>query len=103
VIYYEDYIVIEPGKTRRSKPKQLLTENEYREAREEYGDDSSSPRWAPRPSASCCKRLDLDATVAELQEQMRTTRSRSRSARSSSKRLKVVERLHRSREHARSG
>ena len=37
VLYYEDYIVIDEGKT-PLKPKQLLTEMEYREAREQYGD-----------------------------------------------------------------
>jgi DNA-directed RNA polymerase subunit beta' len=38
VIYYEDYMVIDPGKT-PLKPNQLLTDTEYREARDEYGDE----------------------------------------------------------------
>src|SRR4030088_1623784 len=38
VIYYEDYIVIDPGKTPLTKP-QLLNEVEYREAQEQYGED----------------------------------------------------------------
>src|SRR6202795_3976328 len=38
VIYYEDYIVIDPGKTALTKT-QLLTEVEYREAQEQYGED----------------------------------------------------------------
>src|SRR5512147_3081760 len=37
VIYYEDYIVIDPGKT-PLKRCQLLTENEYREAQDQYGE-----------------------------------------------------------------
>ena len=36
VIYYEDYMVIDPGKT-PLKLHQLLSEHEYREARETYG------------------------------------------------------------------
>ena len=36
VIYYEDYLVIDPGTT-PLKPHQLLTEVEYREAVETYG------------------------------------------------------------------
>jgi DNA-directed RNA polymerase subunit beta' len=36
VIYYEDYLVIDPGTT-PLKPHQLLTEVELREARETYG------------------------------------------------------------------
>jgi len=38
VIYYEDYIVIDPGNTPLTKT-QLLTEIEYREAQEQYGDE----------------------------------------------------------------
>src|ERR1700716_3628762 len=38
VIYYEDYIVIDPGKTPLTK-SQLLNEVEYREAQEQYGED----------------------------------------------------------------
>ena len=37
VIYYEDYIVIDPGQTPLQK-KQLLSEVEYREAQEKYGE-----------------------------------------------------------------
>ena len=39
VIYYEDYIVIDPGST-PLKQNQLLSEHEYREARETYGPDA---------------------------------------------------------------
>ncbi len=38
VIYYEDHLVIDPGKTPLTQ-KQLLNEIEYREAREQYGED----------------------------------------------------------------
>ena len=38
VIYYEDYIVIDPGKTPLTKC-QLLTEIEYREAQDQYGEE----------------------------------------------------------------
>src|SRR5437868_4219039 len=38
VIYYEDYIVIDPGKTPLQRA-QLLNEVEYREAQEQYGED----------------------------------------------------------------
>src|SRR5260370_17089768 len=38
VIYYEDYIVIDPGKTPLQKT-QLLNEVEYREAQEQYAED----------------------------------------------------------------
>lgn len=37
VIYFVSYIVLDPGETNLTK-MQLLTENEYREMREQYGD-----------------------------------------------------------------
>ena len=39
VIYYEDYLVIDPGNTPLVK-NQILTETEYREAQDSYGPDS---------------------------------------------------------------
>ena len=39
VIYYENYMVVDPGKT-PLELKQLLTDNEYRQAIDEYGDDA---------------------------------------------------------------
>src|SRR5207249_11084168 len=39
VIYYEDYLVIEPGNT-PMKQHQLLSEMEYREARQTYGTEA---------------------------------------------------------------
>src|SRR6201991_396306 len=38
VIYYEDYVVIDPGQTPLQKT-QLLNEAEYREAQDQYGDN----------------------------------------------------------------
>ena len=39
MIYYEDYVVTEPGNT-ALEVGQLLTENELREAEDTYGDGS---------------------------------------------------------------
>ena len=38
IIYFQDYVVVDPGDT-PLKERQLLTEDEYRKAREQYGDD----------------------------------------------------------------
>ena len=38
VIYYEDYVVIDPGQTPLQKT-QLLNEAEYREAQDQYGEN----------------------------------------------------------------
>jgi DNA-directed RNA polymerase subunit beta' len=62
VIYYEDYLVIDPGNT-PLKPHQLLNEHEYREARETYGAEAfvakmgaEAVREALSPSGSSCCR-----------------------------------------------
>ena len=39
VIYFQDYVVVDPGDTPLKK-KQLLTEDDFREASEQYGDGS---------------------------------------------------------------
>jgi DNA-directed RNA polymerase beta' subunit len=48
VVYYEDYIVVEPGSTGLTK-HQLLNEIEYMEACSMYGDGSFVAKWAPVP------------------------------------------------------
>jgi len=44
VIYYEDYMVIDPGST-PLLPNQLLSEHEFREARETYGAEGFVAKW----------------------------------------------------------
>ena len=39
IIYFQDYVVVDPGQT-KLKDRQLLTEEEYRRAVEEYGPDA---------------------------------------------------------------
>jgi DNA-directed RNA polymerase subunit beta' len=55
VLYFENYVVIEPGLT-PLKERQLLTEDEYYKAPDEYGEDSFTARSAPKRSAICCRR-----------------------------------------------
>ena len=47
VIYYENYMVVDPGKT-PLELKQLLTDTEYRQALDEYGDDSFVAKMGAR-------------------------------------------------------
>jgi DNA-directed RNA polymerase subunit beta' len=89
VIYYENYMVIDPGKT-PLEPKQLLTDVEYRQALDEYGDDSFVAKMGAEALRECLKIMDMEATVAELQEQMRATKSK-QIKKKLSKRLKVIQ------------
>jgi DNA-directed RNA polymerase subunit beta' len=89
VIYYENYMVVDPGKT-PLEPKQLLTDVEYRQALDEYGDDSFVAKMGAEAVRDCLSKMDMEATVAELQEQMRATRSK-QIKKKLSKRLKVIQ------------
>ena len=75
VIYYEDYMVIDPGKT-PLEAKQLLTPNEYVQALDEYGDDAFVAKMGAEAVRDALTRLDMPSIVDELQEQLRATRSK---------------------------
>ncbi|MDF1752211.1 MAG: DNA-directed RNA polymerase subunit beta' [Verrucomicrobiales bacterium] len=75
VIYYEDYIVIEPGTT-PLEPCQLLTELEYRDAQEEYGENSFQAGMGAEAVRDLLSRVDLAALAEELQDAMGKTRSK---------------------------
>src|SRR6201989_1969217 len=73
VIYYEDYVVIDPGNTPLTKC-QLLTEVEYREAQDQYGET-----FVAGMGAEAIKQLltgvELAALQKELEEAMGNTKS----------------------------
>ncbi|WP_302470538.1 DNA-directed RNA polymerase subunit beta' [Vagococcus proximus] len=83
VIYFASYVVIEPGDTTLEK-KQLLTEREYREKREQYGQSFQAGM-----GAEAVKRLlddvDLEREVVELKEELKTA--------SGQKRTRAIRRL----------
>ncbi len=87
VLYYEDYIVIDEGKT-PLKPKQLLTEMEYREAREQYGDGFVAKMGA-EAVRELLQKIDLRKLVHELEHQLDTTKSK-QVRKKIAKRLKLV-------------
>jgi len=89
VIYYENYIVVDPGKTPLEE-KQLLTEQEYQAAVEEYGDDAFEARMGAGAIREILERMDMPAVVEELYDQMANTRSK-QIKKKLSKRLKVIQ------------
>ena len=91
VIYFQDYVVIDPGDT-PLKEKQLLTEDEYREAREKYGDEFEADMGAEAVK-KLLQRLDLaEALATSCARSCKTTRSKQR-MKDIIKRLKTVEML----------
>src|SRR5476651_1991481 len=75
VIYYEDYLVIDPGNT-ALKPHQLLNESEYREAKETYGADSFVAKMGAEAVREALERVDLSKGVDQLQQAMTETKSK---------------------------
>ena len=88
VLYYEDYIVVDPGDT-PLKEKQLLNEMEYREAQDKYGETFTALMGA-EGIRELMKRLDLEKEMGLLAEEMETTRSK-QTRKKLTKRMKLFE------------
>ncbi|MEG6509821.1 DNA-directed RNA polymerase subunit beta' [Methyloligella sp. 2.7D] len=89
VLYFENYIVLEPGLT-TLQPMQLLTEEQYIEAQDEFGEDSFTAAIGAEAIRELLKNLDLEKTAAELREEIAETTSELK-PKKLAKRLKVVE------------
>jgi DNA-directed RNA polymerase subunit beta' len=87
VIYYEDYLVIDSGKTPLLH-KQLLSESEYREALEQYG-DSFVAKMGAGAIRDVLKSIDLIQTAKELAVAMTNTKSK-QTRKKIAKRLKLL-------------
>jgi DNA-directed RNA polymerase subunit beta' len=75
VIYYEDYLVIDPGNT-PLKQNQLLSEQEHREARETYGADAFVAKMGAEAVREALEKVDLNKQADELQVAMTETKSK---------------------------
>jgi len=90
VVYFQDYVVTDPGDT-PLLAYQLLTEEQYRECRLKYGDSFRASMGA-EAVRDLVKVLDLDEVSDELKAELGTTRSRQRQ-KDIIKRLKLVDAL----------
>src|SRR5690242_3846255 len=88
VIYFQDYVVTNPGDT-ALKPQQLLTEEEYRQAREQYGETFEASMGA-EAIRKLLQALDLVKLSVELREELKETGSKQK-AKDLINRLKTVE------------
>ncbi|MFQ5667313.1 MAG: DNA-directed RNA polymerase subunit beta' [Candidatus Binatia bacterium] len=93
VLYFESYVVIDPGKTPLAY-KELLSENRYRKAREDYGDGFRADMGAEAVSA-LLKDIDLEELSHDLRRDMRAATSEAK-RKKLAKRLKVVNAFKRS-------
>src|ERR1700759_4305189 len=88
VIYYEDYLVTDPGQTPLQKG-QLLTENEYREALDQYGEGNFNAGMGAEAIRTLLSQAQLAPLQKELDEMMGATRSK-QIRKKLAKRLKLV-------------
>jgi DNA-directed RNA polymerase subunit beta' len=89
VLYFENYVVIEPGLTPLAD-KQLLTEDEFYKAQDEYGEDSFTAKIGAEAIRDLLMAIDLE----KLRDQIRQDISVSKGTEKPKqlvKRLKVVE------------
>ena len=75
VLYYDNYIVTDEGNTPLSK-KQLLSEEEYREAIDNFGIDSFEAKIGAEGIRELLTKIDPDKALKELEEAMMNTRSK---------------------------
>lgn len=89
VIYYEEYVVTDPGHTELEK-KQLLNDVEFREAQEKYGRDAFVAKMGAEAIRDLLATEDLPSVLAELKEKLRKTKSQ-QARMKLAKRLKIIE------------
>src|SRR6184192_1750883 len=89
VLYFENYVVLEPGLT-PLKPRQLLTEDEYIKAQDEYGEDSFTAMIGAESIRELLKGLELEKLEQSLRAEMQETESDIKHKKLA-KRLKIVE------------
>ena len=93
VLYFEAYVVTEPGMTPLNRG-QLLTEDDYLAKVEQYGDDFSASMGA-EGIRELLRSLDVNAEITKLRKDLETTGSDTK-IKKIAKRLKVLEAFHKS-------
>jgi DNA-directed RNA polymerase subunit beta' len=85
VLYFENYMVIEPGLT-TLKMNQLLSEEQYIKAQEEFGEDAFTAKIGAEALKDVLSAIELEKDRERLREELRETTSEA-------KRKKLVKRL----------
>src|SRR5213595_3183620 len=89
ILYFEYYVVLEPGLT-ALKDRQLLSEDEYLKAQDEYGQDSFTAMIGAEAIRELLKGLELEKLEQSLRAEMQETESDIKHKKLA-KRLKIVE------------
>ena len=88
VLYFASFIVTDPGET-TLEYKQLLSDKEYREAIENFGEGSFKAGMGAEAIKILLQELDLDAVAESLKEDLQSTSGQKRTR--AIKRMEVIE------------
>ena len=88
VLYFASFIVTDPGET-SLEYKQLLSDKEYREAIENFGEGSFKAGMGAEAIKILLQELDLDAVAESLKEDLQSTSGQKRTR--AIKRMEVIE------------
>src|SRR5918995_1047534 len=89
ILYFEYYVVIEPGLT-PLKERQLLSEDEYARAQDEYGEDSFTAMIGAEAIRRILTELDLEKIATDIRQEIAVTTSELK-PKKLMKRLKIIE------------
>ncbi|WP_134680199.1 DNA-directed RNA polymerase subunit beta' [Paracoccus ravus] len=89
ILYFENYVVIEPGLTDLTYG-QLLTEEEFLDAQDQYGADAFSANIGAEAIREMLSNIDLAATADQLREELKEATGELK-PKKIIKRLKIVE------------
>ena len=89
VLYFEAYVVVDPMDTKLVQ-NQLLTEDQFRKAREEHGYSKFKAQMGAEAIKELLRRVSVDKLAVEMRERMRTETSAQKKLKFA-KRLKVVD------------
>ncbi len=88
VIYFASFVVIDPGTTEFYK-KQVIKDDEYREAIEKYGPNSFVAGMGAEAIKTLLREVDLDAEAAEMNEIMKNSQGLKKIR--AAKRMEIIE------------
>ncbi len=90
ILYFEEYVVLDPGRVPGLKKKDLLTVDRARKLAEEHGLDAFKVGMGAEAIRELLRNMELESLAAELRAQMLTETS-AQKRKKIVKRLKVVE------------
>ncbi len=90
VIYYEDYIIIDPKGVAGFERNQIITEEEYDQLVEDYGDEAPEAAMGATAIRRLLATIDLAALIDHLRQEMSKTSSK-QNKRKIAKRLQLAQ------------